>query len=60
MLSRALRGGGSLLGRRLGAPLSDGVAAAFTTSAAAEGRTKKRDPADEFIFKASVLGARLP
>lgn len=45
----------ALLGRRLCAPLGDGAAAAaFTTSAPAEPKPdKKRDPADDFIFKAS-------
>lgn len=44
----------SLLARRLSAPLGDGAAAAFATSAPPETKPdKKRDPADDFIFKAS-------
>lgn len=50
----------ALLGRRLCAPLGDGAAAAaFTTSAPAEPKPdKKRDPADDFIFKEKCKGTR--
>jgi hypothetical protein len=53
------RGGLALLGRRLGAPLSDGAAAALTTSAPPDSpKAKKRDPADDFIFKEKCKGTR--
>ncbi|PRW50809.1 hypothetical protein C2E21_5616 [Chlorella sorokiniana] len=53
------RGGLALLGRRLGVPLSDGAAAALTTSAPPDSpKAKKRDPADDFIFKEKCKGTR--
>ncbi len=58
MLSCVLRRSGlPLLGRRLGAPLSDGAAAPFTSTAADGKADKKRDPADDFIFKVTAAGA---
>ena len=61
MLSSTLRRTGlaaALGAGRLSAPLAVGGAAAFASEAAAAGKPKAKDPADEFIFREKCKGTR--